>query len=169
MISQDLKDRLSELKDAYECCYNETVTYDQMLARWASQVKRFDPQVAAYLTEMRERRKMTQVAIAEGLGITAEQLTENEPWNLRYFFDKDGEQLPAILGEQSPFYMTIDGDMEACLMDGWTLQNEIGVELDIDQAWKINRLIKDKDLVDNERSRREIKEGKGIEVDVDIL
>lgn len=47
MISQELKVKLSELKDAYCAYYQNTVTYDQMLERWASQVKRFDPQVFA--------------------------------------------------------------------------------------------------------------------------
>lgn len=67
MISQDLKDRLSELKDAYEMCYKETVTYDQMLTRWADNVGRFDPKVLVSLEFIKEQRKKEQERLAADL------------------------------------------------------------------------------------------------------
>ena len=156
MISQDLKDRLSELKDAYECCYNETVTYDQMPARWADNVGRFDPKVPGCLEAIRGERKKEQERMAAGLGITAEQLNENEaafdptdpenePWELRYMFYKDGEEVEAYLGDKAAFYAKMDGrsiGMAAMMKDGWTLMNEVGVELDINEAWRIHNIIK---------------------------
>ena len=152
MISQDLKDRLSELKDAYECCYNENVTYDQMLARWADNVGRFDPKVPGCLEAIRGERKKEQERMDTGLGITAEQLkendpavTENEPWELRYIFKKDGEEVEAYLGDKAAFYAKMDGrsiGMAAMMKDGWTLMNEVGVELDINEAWRIHNIIK---------------------------
>ena len=152
MISQDLKDRLSELKDAYECCYNETVTYDQMLARWADNVGRFDPKVPVCLEAIRRERKKEQERLATGLGITAEQLkendlaaTENEPWELRYMFKKDGEEVEAYLGDKAAFYAKMNGrsvGMAGMIHDGWTLMNEVGVELDINEAWRIHNIIK---------------------------
>ena len=157
MISQDLKDRLSELKDAYECCYNETVTYDQMLERWADNVGRFDPKVLGCLETIRGEREKAQERMAAGLGITAEQLKrnkdafdptdpENMPWKLSYFFEKDGEQIEALPGVYTPFYANINGQnigMSKLLADGWSLQNEIGIELDLSKAQKICTLIKE--------------------------
>lgn len=157
MISKDLKGRLSELKDAYEDCYKETVTYDQMLARWADNVGRFDSKVPGCLEAIRGERKKEQERMAAGLGITAEQLKENEaafdptdpenePWKLSYFFEKDGEQVEALPGVYTPFYANINGQnlgMAKLLAAGWTLQNEVGVELDFSQAQKICALIKE--------------------------
>lgn len=157
MISQNLKDRLSELKDAYECCYNETVTYDQMLTRWADNVGRFDPKVLVSLDIIREERKKEQERLAAGLGLTAEQLKANEesfdptdpeiePWKVSYSFEKDGKQVEALPGTYTPFYAKINGrnvGMKDMLVDGWILMNEVGVELDFDQAVKICALIKE--------------------------
>lgn len=145
MISQDLKDRLSELKDAYECCYNETVTYDQMLARWADNVSRIDPKVPGCLEAIRGERMKEQERMAAGLDITAEYLKENEPWELRYMFKKDGEEVEAYLGDKAAFYAKMTGrsiGMAAMMKDGWTLMNEVGVELDINEAWRIHNIIK---------------------------
>ena len=145
MISQDLKDRLSELKDAYECCYNETVTYDQMLARWADNVSRIDPKVPGCLEAIRGERMKEQERMAAGLDITAEHLKENEPWELRYMFKKDGEEVEAYLGDKAAFYAKMAGrsvGMAAMIKDGGTLMNEVGVELDINEAWRIHNIIK---------------------------
>ena len=145
MISQDLKDRLSELKDAYECCYNETVTYDQMLARWADNVGRFDPKVPGCLEAIRGERKKEQERLATGLGNIAEHLKENEPWGPRYMFKKDGEEVEAYLGDKAAFYAKMNGrsvGMAGMIHDGWTLMNEVGVELDINEAWRIHNIIK---------------------------
>lgn len=78
MISQVLKNRLLELKDAYVHCYKEEVTFDQMLTRWADNVGRFDPKVLVSLDIIREERKKEQERLAAGLGLTAELLTANE-------------------------------------------------------------------------------------------
>lgn len=157
MISQNLKDRLSELKDAYECCYNETVTYDQMLTRWADNVSRIDPKVPGCLVAIREERKKEQERMAAGLGITAEQLKENEvafdptdpenePWKLKYVFEKEGEEIEAHPGNLTPFYAKINRrnvGLKDMLLTGWSLQNEIGVKLNFEQATKICALIKE--------------------------
>lgn len=158
MISKELKDRLSELKDAYEFCYHETVTYDQMLRRWADNVGRFDPKVPGCLKVIKEERRKEQERLAAGLGITAEQLKanvdtfnpaapENKPWELRYMFEKDGDEIEAYVGDMAAFYAKMNGrsiGMAAMLKDGWTLMNELGIELSIENAWKINKIIKSK-------------------------
>lgn len=157
MISQVLKNRLLELKDAYVHCYKDEVTFDQMLTRWADNVGRFDPKVLVSLDIIREERKKEQERLAAGLGLTAEQLKENEatfdptapenePWKLRYLFEKDGEQVDALPGDLVPFYAKVNGfniGMSKLLADGWTLQNEVGVELDLEQAQKIRALIRE--------------------------
>lgn len=81
MISQDLKDRLSELKDAYECCYNETVTYDQMLARWADNVGRFDPKVKTVFDEKSKRESFELHSLTVAPKYTDDATAEAEAGN----------------------------------------------------------------------------------------
>lgn len=67
-------------------------------------------------------------------------------WKLSYFFEKDGEQVDALPDDLVPFYAKVNGfniGISKLLADGWTLQNEVGVELDLEQAQKIRALMKD--------------------------
>lgn len=155
MISQNLKEKLSELKDAYGAFYDDTVTYDQMLERWASQVKRFDPQVFAYLKDMRKKRMQVQEEMAEGMGITAKQLEENrasfdptspenEPWKLRYFFEKDGDEYEAHPDTERLFCTTYDGKIKGfdeMLYLGFELMNEAGIEISPEDARKLCEIL----------------------------
>ena len=71
---------------------------------------------------------------------------ENVPWELRYRFEKDGEEVEALPGVYTPFYAKINGrtvGMKDMLADEWTLRNENGYELDFEEAMKICVLIKE--------------------------
>ena len=157
MISQELKHRLSELKNAYERCYNETVSYDQMLERWADNVGRFDPKVPGCLETIREERKKEQERLAAGIVITSGQVKGNEaasfpnepvkePWELSYCFKRNGERVEALPGDIVPFYARINGrniGIQRMFSAGWVLLNEDGCKLDYEQAQKICALIKE--------------------------
>lgn len=142
MISQKLKDRLSELKDAYECCYHETVTYDQMLTRWANNVGRFDPKVIPILEIMREKQKMEKEILTALPSPYPVDPTEGDVWDMQYSFERDGEEMPACIGDQSPFFAVVDGDYRSLLDNGWILMNDAGIELTEDQAKIISNKIK---------------------------
>jgi len=95
--------------------------------------------------------------MAAGLGQTSEEYRENqasfdpadpelEPWKLGNTFERDGEEIEAYPGDRSPFFAKIDGryvGMKEMLAGDWTLINSAGAELDIDQAWQVNKLIKE--------------------------
>ena len=133
------------------------VTYEQMIRRWMDNIGRIDPDVAKAFPIVKEKRRNEQERLAAGHGLTPEQLKENEaafdptdqenePWKLSYFFEKDGEQVDALPGDLVPFYAKVNGQnigISKLLADGWTLQNEVGVELDYEEALKIRALIKE--------------------------
>lgn len=177
LLPEEVVEDLKIFQDCYEICFSPKkdengnpipirVTYEQMIRRWMDNISRIDPDVAKLFPIMKEQRKKEQERLAAGLGLTPEQLQkneaafdptapENEPWKLKYFFEKDGEEVDAIpyLGQPFfagrlyyPFYVIIDGQnvgMSKMLADGWTLQNEIGEELDFEQASKLCTLIKE--------------------------
>lgn len=168
LLPAEVVEDLRTFQDCYELCFSSEkdennnpipirVTYEQMLRRWMDNIGRIDPDVAKLFPIIKEQRKKEQERLAADLGLTAEQLKENkdafdptvpenEPWKLRYLFEKDGEQVDALPGDLVPFYAKVNGfniGMSKLLADGWTLQNEVGVELDLEQAQKIRALIRE--------------------------
>lgn len=93
--------------------------------------------------------------MTEDLAHTVKQLenraafdpTEGEVWDISYHFEKEGEDdVEAHIGDRTAFYAIIDSryiGISQMLADGWTLCNEFGVELDIEQAWKIRNAIRE--------------------------
>ena len=168
LLPADVVDDLKIYQYCYGICFSPEkgkdgntipirVTYEQMLRRWMDNIGRIDPDVAKAFPIVKEQRRKEQERLAAGLGLTPEQLMENEtsfdptdpenePWKLSYFFEKDGERVEALPGIYTPFYAKINGrnvGMKDMLVDGWILMNEVGVELDFDQAVKICTLIKE--------------------------
>lgn len=168
LLPAEVVEDLKTFQDCYKICFSQEkdkngnpipirVTYEQMLRRWMDNIGRIDPDVAKMYLRIKEDRKKEQERMAADLGLTSEQLKENEaafdpadpenePWKLSYFFEKDGEQVDALPGDLVPFYAKVNGlniGMSRLLADGWTLQNEVGVELDLEQAQKIRALIKE--------------------------
>lgn len=156
LLPEEVVEDLKLFKDSYTEVLGTKVTFEQMFRRWMDQVSRFDPDVLAYFLEVKNIRKDGAKKVAEGLGLTVEQLEENraafdptegEVWELSYYFEKEGEDdVEAHVGDKTAFYAIIDGHyigITQMLAEGWTLHNEIGIELDIDQAWKIRNAIKE--------------------------
>lgn len=168
LLPADVVEDLKTFQDCYEICFSPDkdedgntipirVTYEQMIRRWMDNIGRIDPDVAKLFPIIKEQRRKNQEKMAAGLGLTAEQLKANEesfdptdpeiePWKVSYSFEKDGKQVEALPGTYTPFYAKINGHnvgMKDMLVDGWILMNEVGVELDFDQAVKICALIKE--------------------------
>ena len=158
LLPAEVVEDLRTFQLSYEKCFNlKRVTYEQIIRRWMDNISRIDPDVAKAFPIIKEQQRQEQERLAAGLGLTAEQLKANEesfdptdpeiePWKVSYSFEKDGKQVEALPGTYTPFYAKINGrnvGMKDMLVDGWILMNEVGVELDFDQAVKICALIKE--------------------------
>ena len=153
LIPKEVKDDLDLFKDAYSICLSREkdesgnpipvkVSYEQMFRRWMDQVGRFDKDVKDYVDEVKKSRAENPPAPTFPV-----DPTEGAIWEMKYVFERDGEELEAHLGDLSPFYALYNGDKKGfkpMLAKGWTLMNEAGIEIDdIEVAWKINRIIKE--------------------------
>jgi hypothetical protein len=168
LLPEEVVEDLKLYKLCYEICLatkkdkdgnpvTVRVTYEQMLRRWMDNVGRLDSDVEKCFRKIKEDRRKEQERMAAGLGQTSEEYRENqasfdpadpelEPWKLGYTFERDGEEIEAYPGDRSPFFAKIDGryvGMKEMLAGDWTLINSAGAELDIDQAWQVNKLIKE--------------------------
>lgn len=167
LLPADVVEDLKTFQNCYKLCFSTEkdkngypipirVTYEQMIRRWMDNIGRIDPDVARMFLQIKEERKIEHERLAAGLGITAEQMKENEaafdpadpvnePWELRYIFEKDGEEFEAYLDDKAAFFAKMNGrsvGMAAMFHDGWILMNEVGVELDFNKAWRISNIIK---------------------------
>lgn len=166
-IPKDVADDLKLYRDLYSISLSKTkdengypipekVSFENMLRRWLDNIGTFDPEIKQLFDDAKLSRRKEMEKEAAALGLSPEQLKanqaaydptnpEDEPWKLKYIFEKDGEEIEAHPGNKAAFYAKINGrnvGIKTMLADGWTLMNENGVEIDIDQAWQINILIK---------------------------
>ena len=87
----------------------------------------------------------TREEVKEGMPVpeTAASVdpTEGEVWNMRYFFERDGEEIEAYRGYWPGFFAEVDGeerDQKEMMADGWVLMNEAGIEISPAQAIQIS-------------------------------
>ena len=116
------------------------VTWEQMLRRWMDNVGRFDKDVKDYV----ESTKAYLAANPPAPTYPVDP-TEGEIWEMRHFFERDGEELDAIPGDLTPFYAVKEGrnvGMKQLFADGWVLMNDAGIEIDYDQAVAVSRILK---------------------------
>lgn len=160
----DLVEDLRLYRDVYSDCLPPDedgtpgkVSFESMLRHWMDRVETFDPEVARQYSFFKGEQARYRERAAEGLGLTAEQLEdnirsfdpaepENTPWDLKYFFEKDGEQVEARPGDRAPFYARLDDrnvGLKEMLADDWSLMNEVGVELDYAKAVEVARVIRE--------------------------
>lgn len=92
---------LQRCKTAYSICLSRRkdksgnpipvrVTWEQLLRRWMEQVGRFDPDVKALAEELKELRE-------EKPPLPRFDPTEGNIWDLKYTFERDGEEIEAPL------------------------------------------------------------------------
>lgn len=78
--------------------------------------------------------------------------TEGEVWNMRYFFERDGEEIEAYRGYWPGFFAVVDGeerDQKEMMADGWVLMNEAGIEISPAQAIQISIEIRSREAFEN--------------------
>ena len=98
-------------------------------------LKRCDPEV--YEALIRRTEGGTQEPVLE---ITYPvDPTEGEVWEMRYFFEKNGEQLEAEWAKSDKASFSVKVNNRSCgvkemLQKGWVLINEVGIEISEDQA-----------------------------------
>ena len=146
LLPEELIRELRLYKDAYSICLARekdervNITWEQMLRRWMDNVGRFDKDVKEYVKTAREHLDANPPAPTFPV-----DPTEGEIWKMRYFFEHDGEELDAILGDLTPFYAVKEGrnvGMKQLFAEGWMLLNEVGIEITYEQAVKISQILK---------------------------
>lgn len=131
--------KFSPNKDEYGNSIPVRISYEQIIRRWMDNVGRFDPEVQSEVLAVKEYRKNNPAVT-----YPVDQ-TEGDVWDMRYFFEKDGEQLEAKAGDMAPFYARLNGrnvGIKALLEDEWVFMNEVGIEITMDQAIIIRDKIK---------------------------
>ena len=71
--------------------------------------------------------------------------TEGEVWEMRYFAEKDGEQVELYVGEKQTFCGLLNGqnvNLWNFIQEGWTFMNDAGIEITEEQAKVIAATIK---------------------------
>ena len=151
LLPEEVVQELKLYKDAYSVCLSREkdeegnpvpvrVSWEQMFRRWMDQVGRFDKDVKEYVDEGKRLRVENPPAPTYPV-----DPTEGEIWNMRYFFERDGDEIEAYTGYWPGFFAMVDGqerDQEAMMADGWVLQNEAGIEISPANALTISTIIK---------------------------
>ena len=95
-------------------------------------------------TSVQEKAKEDEVLPVPETTATVDP-TEGKVWNMKYFFEKDGEEIEAYTGYWPGFYAEVNGeerDQDAMMADGWVLMNDAGIEISPTQAMDISIRIK---------------------------
>lgn len=151
LLPEEVIKELRLYKDAYSVCLAREkdqwgnpipvqVTWEQMLRRWMDNVGRFDKDVKEYVESEKAYLEANPPAPTYPV-----DPTEGEIWEMRHFFERDGEELDAIPGDLTPFYAVKEGrnvGMKQLFADGWVLMNDAGIEIDYDQAAEVSRILK---------------------------
>lgn len=150
LLPEEVVEDLRLYKDIYSVCLAKEkdengnpipvrVTFEQMFRRWMDNISRIDPDVQrAFETAKASRMEQPQTFDVNP--------AEGEIWEMRHFFERDGEQVDAVPGDLAPFYAVINGrriGMKALLADDWVLMNEAGIEIDYDKAGEVSRILKE--------------------------
>lgn len=155
LLPAEVVQELKLYKDAYSVCLSREkdeegnpvpvkVSWEQMFRRWMDNVGRFDKDVKDYVDEGKKYREENPPAPTFHV-----DPTEGDIWEMKYVFERDGEELEAHLGDRSPFFAWVTENgrkfrkgFKDMLAEGWTLMNDAGIEIDdIEVAWNINRII----------------------------
>ena len=142
-LKQEIAQEFKFLVKAYSEVYGQKMTPTQVIKRLMDAgVKRCDPDVYEVFSRLKE--EVTPEPVIE---ITHPvDPTEGDVWELRYFFEKDGEELDAHPGDKTSFYCHYNGKnvgISTMLYEGWKLYNEGGIEINKDQAMIISIKIKE--------------------------
>lgn len=150
LLPEEVVEDLRLYKDIYSICLAKEedeggnpipvrVTFEQMFRRWMDNIGRIDPDVQrAFEAAKASRTEQPQTFDVDP--------AEGDIWEMRHFFERDGEEMEAVPGDLAPFYAVVNGKgvgMKALLADDWVLMNEAGVEIDYDKAVEVSRILKE--------------------------
>ncbi|MDY6463767.1 MAG: hypothetical protein SPK80_04060, partial [Bacteroidales bacterium] len=150
LLPEEVVQELKLYKDAYSVCLSREkdeegnpvlvrVSWEQMFRRWMDNVGRFDSDVKKYVDEGKKYREENPPA-----PVYPVDPTEGEVWNMRYFFERDGDEIEAYTGYWPGFFAMVDcqeRDQEEMMADGWVLMNEAGIEISPADALSISMII----------------------------
>lgn len=138
-LKEDIATEFKHLVQAYSDIYGQKMTPTQVIKRLMDAgVKRCDPDV--YAAFLRQRDEGTPKPVVE---ITPPvDPTEGEVWNMKYFFEKDGEEIEAEWAKSDKTSFSVKINNRSCgvremLKKGWILLNEAGIEITEEQAMVI--------------------------------
>lgn len=150
LLPEEVVQELKLYKDAYSVCLSREkdewgnpvpfrVSWEQMFRRWMDNVGRFDKDVKDYVDEGKKYREENPPAPTYPV-----DPKEGEVWDMRYFFERDGEEIEGYTGYLPGFFAMVDGqerDQDAMMADGWTLINDTGIEISPADALTISTII----------------------------
>lgn len=134
-LKEDIAIEFKLLVKAYSEVYGQKMTPTQVIKRLMDAgVKRCDPDVHAVFFRL-----------------TPEPVLESDPtrgnvWERRHFAVKDGEKIELQVGDKQPFYGKFNGKdvgLWKFLQEGYTVMNDVGLEINEDQAEIIANRIKE--------------------------
>lgn len=135
-LREEIANEFKLVVKAYSEVYGERVTPTQVIKRLMDAgLKRCDPEVfEAFI-------RITEGGSPEPVLEIVHQVdpTEGEVWEMKYFFEKDGEQIPAewAKSEKASFSAKINNryyGVREMLKNGWTLWNDAGIKVTEEQA-----------------------------------
>lgn len=168
-LPEELIKELRDWKLAYELAWSDpapegeqfSMTNEQLIRRLLEGVKRLDPEVyLVHETAMKNRQEQEEKIremkenfwkeLKEIKGklddiFSTEEESNNEEILINYLFYRDGEEIPAIPGDRSPFYAQFTNrqvGMKEMIREGWTLIDEVGQEIDFAKAAEISKSLK---------------------------
>ena len=145
LLPEELVAELQLYKQAYSDVINQKVSWEQMFHRWMENIGRFDPDVKLRVEAMKtpvitpEQKAEQQVEQPSLERIFSVDPTEGEVWNMKYYFEKDGEQLKAEWAKSDKASFSVKINNRSCgvremLKNGWILMNDGGIEINEEQA-----------------------------------
>lgn len=154
LLPEELVAELQLYKQAYSDVLNQKVSWEQMFHRWMESIGRFDPDVKLIVEAMKMPVTITEQTEEPVVSEHVEQPslkktfpvdpTEGDVWEMKYFFEKDGEQIPAewAKSEKASFSAKINNryiGVREMNKNGWTLRNDAGIDITEEQAMEIAR------------------------------
>lgn len=154
LLPEELVAELQLYKQAYSDVLNQKVSWEQMFHRWMESIGRFDPDV-----KLRVEAVKTPVTTPEQVEepVVSEQVeqpslkktfpvdpTEGDVWEMKYFFEKNGEQIEAEWAKSDKASFSFKVNNRYCGVremkkNGWVLMNDAGIEISEEQAMVIAR------------------------------
>lgn len=134
-LREEIANEFKLVVKAYSEVYGERVTPTQVIKRLMDAgLKRCDPEVFDAFIRLTEEGPEPVLEIVHQV-----DPTEGNVWEMKYFFEKDGNQIPAewAKSDKASFSAKIDNrycGVREMNKNGWTLWNDAGIKVTEEQA-----------------------------------